>query len=142
MAARVFEHNHRVTYSECTVGNHVYYANYLAIIEEARGEFFRSLGSTFLSLQERDTIFPVIECSVRYKLPARYDDLLTIAIRVIELRGARLSFGYTVVDAEGRVVIEAQTAHVCTSLADKPRRIPPELVEKLGVFVAAPAAGG
>jgi acyl-CoA thioester hydrolase len=82
VSAKVFRHQHRVTYAECALGNHVYYARYLEWLEAARGEFFRDLGTTFLVWQERDTIFPVIECNLRYKSPARYDDLLTIEIRV------------------------------------------------------------
>ena len=134
MAARVFEHQHRVTYGDCTVGNHVYHANYFTILEAARGEFVRSLGATLLVLQGQDVIFPVVECSMRYKLPARYDDLLTIAIRVTELKGARVSFGHTITNQDGKLIIEAQTRHACTTLADKPRRIPRAIVEKLSAF--------
>src|SRR5262245_38848960 len=99
--AKLFEHRHRVTYGECTVGNHVYYANYLMILEEARGEFFRALGQSLLSLQERGVIFPVIECSIKYRLPARYDDVLTVVIGVNELKGVRLGFSYNVTNQHG-----------------------------------------
>src|SRR5258708_5015494 len=77
-----FHYAHRVTYAECTIGDHVYYARYLDLLEAARGEFFRSLGATFLQWQERDTIFPVLECRLRYRSPARYDDLLSIEVWV------------------------------------------------------------
>lgn len=76
--AEPFRHPHRVSYAECTVGNHIYHARYLDLLEAARGEFLRALGPTVLELQERDCIFPVIEARLRYKAPARYDDLLTI----------------------------------------------------------------
>lgn len=134
--AKIFEHQHRVTYAECTVGNHVYYANYLMILEEARGEFFRALGQTFLSLQERDVIFPVIECSINYRLPARYDDVLTVAIAVSELKGVRLGFSYNVINQHGKQVIEAVTRHVCTNIAEKPCRMPVELVGSLTPYLA------
>ena len=62
-----FCHPHRVSYADCTVGNHVYYSRYLDFLEAARGEFIRSLGSTVLQWQERDVIFPVIEARLRYK---------------------------------------------------------------------------
>ena len=75
-AASIFRYSHRVTYAECTVGNHVYHARYLDLLEAARGEFFRGLGFPFLGLQEQDTVFPVIECQLRYKAPARYDERL------------------------------------------------------------------
>ena len=54
-----FCHPHRVSYAECTVGNHVYHSRYLDWLEAARGEFIRSLGPTVREWQERDVIFPV-----------------------------------------------------------------------------------
>src|SRR5215469_5100900 len=53
-----FSHMHRVLYAECTLGNHIYYSRYLDLLEAARGEFFRSLGVSFLKWQEQGTIFP------------------------------------------------------------------------------------
>ena len=80
MSGNVFRHAHRVTYAECTVGNHVYYARYLDFLEEARGEFFRSLGVPLRGLQEADTAFPAVESRLQYKSPARYDDVLRIEL--------------------------------------------------------------
>ena len=135
MPASTFRHTHRVTYAECTMGNHVYHARYLDILEAARGEFFRHLGVTFLAWQERGIIFPVVECRLRYKSPARYDDVLTTEVRVIQAEGARLSFGYLVTNQHSRTVLEAETLHVSTGLNDKPTRLPPELVQTLGEYV-------
>jgi acyl-CoA thioester hydrolase len=70
MTELTYRHTHRVTYAECTVGNHVYYARYLDLLETARGEFFRHLSTPLLELQNQDLIFPVIECRLRYKAPA------------------------------------------------------------------------
>jgi acyl-CoA thioester hydrolase len=131
----VFCHSYRVVYADCTAGNHVYYARYLEILEAARGEFFRSLGVTSLQWQERDTIFPVIECRLRYKSPARYDDVLTIELRIIEAVRARLNFGYLIKKQGGAVILEGETFHVCTSLDEKPKRLPEELIELLKPYV-------
>src|SRR5438132_11298610 len=70
MSVLIFKHTHRVTYSDCTAGNHVYYSRFLDLLEAARGEFFRHLGRTFLHWQESGTIFPVTECRLRYLAPA------------------------------------------------------------------------
>ena len=48
----MFRYTHRVTYAECTVGNHIYHSRYLDLLEAARGEFIRSLGRPVLELQE------------------------------------------------------------------------------------------
>jgi acyl-CoA thioester hydrolase len=135
MASRIFCHQQRVTYADCTLGNHVYYSRYLEILEVCRGEFFRSVGVPLLELQEQDTIFPVVECRLSYKSPARYDDLLTIAVRVSKLERVRIVFGYTVNGPSGRLLLEAEMSHVCTSLVEKPKRIPEHLAALLSPFV-------
>lgn len=131
MSAQVFRHNYRVVYADCTLGNHVYYARYLDILEAARGEFFRHLGVPLLGLQEQDTIFPVVECHLRYKTPARYDDVLTIELWPSLVQGARLNFGFRVLKEEKIVVLEGETFHVCTGLNEKPKRIAETLAAKL-----------
>jgi acyl-CoA thioester hydrolase len=139
MAAPHFCHLHRVTYADCTIGNHIYYARYLDLLEAARGAFFRELATSFAALQEQDVIFPVIECRLRYKSPARYDDVLSIAIWPSALKRVRLNFSYLITNAEGKPVLEAETFHVCTSLHDKPKRLPADLVNRLLPFLSAPA---
>jgi acyl-CoA thioester hydrolase len=134
-----FRHTHRVTYADCTVGNHVYYGRYLALLEAARGEWFRSLGKSFDDWHQRDgLIFPVLEVHLTYRSPARYDEVLTTEVRVAAARGVRLNLAYRVLAADGRLVLEGQTLHVCTNLEDKPRRFPSELIAALGPL--APSA--
>jgi acyl-CoA thioester hydrolase len=130
-----FRHTHRVTYADCTVGNHVYYGRYLALLEAARGEWFRSLGKSFDDWHQRDgLIFPVLEVHLTYRSPARYDEVLSVELRVAAARGVRLNVAYRVLAGDGRLVLEGQTLHVCTNLEDKPRRLPPELIASLGLI--------
>ena len=135
MTVTVFRHQHRVGYADCTVGNHVYYSRYLEILEAARGEFFRELGVTFLQWQERDAIFPVVEAQLRYKAPARYDDVLMIEIWIAVAMRARLNFTYRIANQSGALILEAETHHVCTGLDEKPKRLPEELAEKLKPYL-------
>jgi acyl-CoA thioester hydrolase len=128
---------HRVTYADCTVGNHIYYGRYLELLEAARGEWFRSMGKSFADWQAAGLIFPVLEVQIHYRSPARYDEVLTIEVWVLEARGVRLNVGYRVLGSEGQVRVEGHTYHVCANLEDKPRRLPAELMSALGV----PAGG-
>ena len=129
---QAFEYLHRVTYAECTVGNHVYYGRYLELLEAARGEFFRHLGMPWGQWQEEDVIFPVVECHLRYKHPAVYDDVLRISVWVTRAERVRLDFGYRVLNQAGVLVLEGETWHACTSVAGKPKRLPESLLKKLG----------
>jgi acyl-CoA thioester hydrolase len=134
----IFQHSHRVSYSECTVGNHVYYSRYLDILETARGEFFRQLGTKFLKLQQQDLIFPVVECRLRYKAPARYDDLLTIETWLTSVDRIRLNFAYRILN-EQSLLLEGETFHVSTGLDEKPKRLPDELRSLLKPYLHAPS---
>ncbi|MFO1489027.1 MAG: thioesterase family protein [Verrucomicrobiota bacterium] len=131
MSVASFQHVHRVTYAECTVGNHIYYGRYLDLLEAARGEFFRHAGCPLLELQAADTLFPVIECRLRYKSAARYDDLLTIEVWPTALEKIRLNFAHRILNQSGAVLVEADTFHVCTTVQDKPKRLPADLVARL-----------
>jgi len=135
MSANPFRHHYRVPYADCTLGNHIYYARYLDLLEAARGEFFRNLGVTLLQWQERDTIFPVIEARLRYKAPARYDDVLTTDVWVASAERVRLNFAYRVFNQAGTLVLEAETMHVGAALNEKPKRLPEDLIAALRPFV-------
>ena len=135
VSGRIFRHIYRVVYADCTVGNHVYYSRYLDILEAARGEFFRELGVPLLEMQARDTIFPVVECHLRYKSPARYDDVLTVELWTALVQGARVNFGFRILREEKALILEGETFHVCTGLNEKPKRVPEEVVAKMGEWL-------
>ena len=132
-----FVHQRRVTYADCTVGNHIYYGRYLEILETARGELFRAAGATFLQLQESGNIFPVVEAHLRYKAPARYDDMLNIEIWLTAAERVRLNFSYRITNQNGTLILEGETIHVCTSIEEKLKRLPEELVAALAPYVRA-----
>ncbi len=129
-----FVHQCRVTYADCTVGNHIYYGRYLEILETARGELFRAAGATFLQLQDSGNIFPVVEAHLHYKAPARYDDTLIIEIRVTAAERVRLNFAYRITNQNDTLILEGKTLHVCTSLDEKLKRLPEELVAALAPY--------
>ena len=139
MVAAPFRHRHRVTYAECTVGNHVYYARYLDLLEHARGELFRAAGWPLAALQTQDILFPVVEVQLHYEAPARYDDELVIEVVATEFDRLKVTFAYGVSNARNQIILTGHTRHVCTGLDEKPKRLPPEIFHKLNaVFTGAP----
>jgi acyl-CoA thioester hydrolase len=135
IATLPFRYQHRVTYAECTLGNHIYYARYLDLLEAARGAFFRNAGASLLSWQERSTIFPVLECHLRYKFPARYDDVLTIDVWPIAIEHVRLNFAYRITNQADTLILEGETFHACAGLNEKPKRLPEELAGRLRPYL-------
>ena len=126
----MFKHQIRVAYQDVTVGNHVYYARYLDFLEIARNEAFRSIEQSLLKLQNEGIIFPVIETSLKYHAPARYDDMLEIELWVSDIGKVQVAFEYRIAH-ESKLLVTASTRHVATTLEEKPTRIPSELHQVL-----------
>jgi len=72
---------------------------------------------------------------LRYKSPARYDDVLTIEVWLTAAEKIRLNFGCRILNQDNVVILEAETFHVCTSLNEKPKRLPEELSKLLQPYV-------
>ncbi|MEM1041557.1 MAG: thioesterase family protein [Bacteroidota bacterium] len=79
-----YVYQHRVRYRECDPMGVVYHAHYVDYFEAARTEALRAHGLAYKTLEETGIIMPVVELSVRYHRPARYDDLLEITVSIAE----------------------------------------------------------
>lgn len=128
MPGEIFIHRQRVIYAHCTIGNHVYHSRYLDILEAARGEFMRTLGYPLQRLQDEDFIFPVVSLRMKFIAPARYDDELEIQLGLKDVSRLRLTVHHKVLGKKGQTFVEAETEHVCTSIHEKPKRMPQELL--------------
>ena len=90
--AASFQHPVRVYWEDTDAGGVVFYANYLKFFERARTEWLRSLGLEQQALRDQThAIFIVTDTTLRYRAPARLDDLLQISVRVAE--AGRASMG-------------------------------------------------
>lgn len=122
----------RVIYGDTDQMGVVYHANYLRFFEAARNEYFRERGGSYRELEAEGFMLPVVEASVRYQAPARYDDLVEVEVRVAELRRATFTFGYTLRrEGDPRVLATGQTVHACLDRSGRPVRLPANLLEKL-----------
>ena len=135
MPGQIFTCTHRVSYNECTMGNHVYHSRFLDILERARGEFFRSLGCPFLQLQNEDAIFPVVHCELNFQAMARYDDLLHIELWLTELGRVRFICAGRIKNTEGALLLDSSIEMGCTTVDGKIRKLPPALREGLQAYL-------
>ena len=58
--------------------SYVYYGNYSLYYEQGRTEAIKSLGVSYKWLEEQGIMMPVADMKVRYKGPAKYDELLKV----------------------------------------------------------------
>jgi len=121
----------RVIYGDTDQMGVVYYANYLRYFEAGRNELIRARGLRYRDFETRFGLrLPVAEAQVRYRAPARYDDLLTVETSLAEVKRASARFGYRIV-REGEIVATGHTVHACVDLEGRIRRMPPELLARL-----------
>lgn len=86
----------RVRYAETDQMGVAYHGEYFAWFEVGRTDLLRGHGLTYRELEMQGLRLPVIETQARFLKPARYDDVLEIRTRVLELGGVRISFAYEV----------------------------------------------
>jgi acyl-CoA thioester hydrolase len=127
----------RVRYAETDQMGVVYHSNYLIWFEVGRVEYIRQLGLDYKSMEREEGCgIAVVEVSVRYKVPARYDEELVVQTRLIAARGAVIRFGYRIVRAEDGVVLcEGETAHVVVGTDMKKRSLPKKYADRFATVL-------
>src|SRR5574341_2681341 len=68
----------RVRYAETDQMGVAYHTHYLVWCEVARTDHMRQRGVTYRELEGQGLRLAVVEAGVRYRQPARYDDLLSV----------------------------------------------------------------
>ena len=128
----------RVRYAETDQMGVVYHANYLVWFEVGRVELMRQRGLDYKRMElDEGCWIAVVEATVRFKAPARYDDELLIETRVITLRGPIIRFGYKILRVEdGLLLCEGATVHVVVGRDMKRRSFPKKYAEILGAVAS------
>ena len=121
----------RVYYEDTDAGGVVYYANYLKFAERARSEFLRSIGTSNRQLKDQHgVLFAVSDCAVKYKKPAKLDDMLEVHTALTNVGGASMSAAQMVKrDGEDLVIMDVDLA--CLNESGRPARLPKLLREAL-----------
>ncbi|MBI5419134.1 MAG: acyl-CoA thioesterase [Deltaproteobacteria bacterium] len=117
----------RVLYADTDAAGVAYYANYFRWFETGRAELMRQKGTAYRDLTEAGMLLPVVEASIRYRSPARYDDVIKVYAEVREMRGARITFGYRLTRSDGKLLAEGATLHAFTDDRGKVVRAPANL---------------
>jgi acyl-CoA thioester hydrolase len=127
----------RVRYAETDQMGVVYHSNYLVWFEVGRVELIRQMGLNYKQMEEEDGCgISVVDVHVRYRAPARYDDELVIETRLLAARGAVIKFGYRVLRiADGILLSEGETVHVCVGKDMKKMCLPPKYAERFAAHL-------
>ena len=122
----------RIYYYDTDAGGVVYYGHYLNYLEEARTEFLEDRGLSVAEFHKKGNLYAVRKCTILYKSPARYAEILTCTASLKKITAAQLIFDQTIIEKKnGRVIVEAEVTLVCLDSEFKPVALPDDLRAKL-----------
>lgn len=125
----------RVYYEDTDAGGIVYHATYLRWMERVRSDWLRALGERHDAMATQGLQFVVSEIDIRYRRPARLDDLLDVDLEVVEARRASLRLAQRTrrVDDDGGPLAEAIVrVAVMDRASGRPAPLPRRLLDTLG----------
>ncbi len=113
----------RVRYNETDAMGYLHHANYLNFFEMGRTELLRASGGNYRAVEEQGLFIVVVKIEVRYRAPARYDDLLTVKTELVRSSPAKLVHNYQVYRDEV-LLCEAETVLGCVDGTGTIQRMP------------------
>ena len=122
----------RVRFAETDAQGVAHNTAYLVWFELARVEYLREHAGGYQSLRDQGLEALVLESFCRYRVPARFDDVLHVHARCVDVRGARFRYEYAIVRDDGTPVADGWTAHACVDASTfRPTRLPGWLVDAI-----------
>jgi acyl-CoA thioester hydrolase len=128
----------RVRFCETDLMGIVHHANYLAYCEAGRVEWLRRRGVTYSEWAARGIHLPVVEASLRYRAPARFDDVIDVETRLADVRAVSLRYEYRIT-RDAKLLATGMTRLACIDATHMLQRIPDEVMGVLGVGEIASA---
>ena len=135
-AGRFYEREHhldvRVYYGDTDFTGIVYHANHLRYLERGRSDYLRLAGTDHTSLLDRPDpcAFVITRMQIDFRKAARIDDALMVVTAYDRIAGPRLHISQTI-RRNGMVIAKAAVEAACITPDGRPRRPPPELVQRL-----------
>ncbi len=128
-----FEMKYRVQYYETDSMGIVHHSNYFRYFETARTEFIRHNKLPYDRIEELGVYIPVLAVNAEYKIPAVYDEIITVSCSLTKLTYASFELEYEVRNAEtGQLHATGWSRQAFTDKSFKPvviKKAVPEIYE-------------
>jgi len=133
-----FAHRLRTRFAETDAMGVIHHAAYLAYLEEARVAYLRAIGHPYDEVRAADPggdtgssgadsgngrDFAVLEASVQYRKPLRFDDEVEVALVIGAIKGTTFQIAY-LLTVDGEVRATAVTVHGCVDSRGRASRLP------------------
>jgi len=113
----------RVRYAETDAMGIVHHAVYPVWMELGRSDLLRLLGESYSAWEAQGVFLAVGELRVRYRAPARYDELVQVRTWVRQAGRRKVVFGYEILRDAARLV-EGETSHLVVGRDGSSRVLP------------------
>lgn len=126
----------RVRFGETDLMGIVHHGSYVGYLEAGRVEYLRRRGFPYQQMIDRGYHMPVVEMNLRYKKPARFDEIIVIETRLGALTRVTVRFDYRLcimsgVDTTSSLICSGHTLLACVDPQNRPRQLPPDIVDLL-----------
>ena len=118
----------RVRYAETDAMGVVHHSVYSIWMELGRSEFLRELGQSYSEWEAQGVMMSVAELQVKYRAPAKYDELVEVRTRLAEAGRRKIVFAYEIWRDRIKLA-EGQTVHLVTGPDGRSRILPEHLLE-------------
>lgn len=116
----------RVRYAETDAMGYLHHSNYLVYFEAGRTELMRVCGVSYREMEERGFCYVVAKLEISYKLPARYDDVVTLETKTTRLSPVRIDHHYWL-RRDQELLTEATSTLVCVDRDGRPTGAPEDI---------------
>ena len=125
-----------VYYEDTDASGRVYHANYLKFLERSRTDLIYQTNYTHKELLKKfDLIFVVKECSISFKKPAFFEDLIKVTSEIDQLSRVKIKFNQKIY-RESDLLVQASVLVIPVNSSGKISKLPNELyffLEKLKI---------
>lgn len=113
----------RVRYDEADPMGFVHHANYFRYFELCRTEMLRASGGSYRDVEASGEFVVVVRADVRYRIPAKYDDVLEVHLEITRFGRAKVEHEYTI-RRDGMVLTQAMLTLAVIDAEGNVRPIP------------------
>ena len=125
-----------VYYEDTDASGRVYHANYLKFLGRSRTDLIYQTNYTHEELLKKfDLIFVVKECSISFKKPAFFEDLIKVTSEIDQLSRVKIKFNQKIY-RESDLLVQASVLVIPVNSSGKISKLPNELyffLEKLKI---------
>ena len=119
----------RVRYSETDRMGLLHHATYLVYFEQGRIELLRSRGLSYRDMEDEGFLMVLAKIEVRYRSPARYDDVLTLRTSVVKTTMAKVEHSYEL-HRDDTLLASGASTLVCVDRQGNVQRLHPRLIDQ------------